>query len=132
MRTNNNAPIRGDEMTTFDHKMFQETPFASQNTVIEDNESDSICDANILCEHCATPIPFCHRDKRFCNNTCINAAWRRRKTLERLGIVESPRCLHGSFQPYATTFRKKIDVIITDPPYGREFLPVYKDLATFA
>jgi site-specific DNA-methyltransferase (adenine-specific) len=46
--------------------------------------------------------------------------------------VESPLCLHGSFQSYQTLFQRKIDVIITDPPYGREYLQLYESLATFA
>jgi len=85
-----------------------------------------------VCEYCESPLESGHVDRQFCNNKCRAAAWRRRKMLERHGIVEHPLCLHGSFQSYAATYRSKIDVIITDPPYGREYLPLYQDLATFA
>ena len=85
-----------------------------------------------VCEYCGSPLEGGHVDRQFCDNKCRAAAWRRRKTLERHGIVEHPLCLHGSFQSYAATYRSKIDVIITDPPYGREYLPLYQDLAIFA
>ena len=48
------------------------------------------------------------------------------------GIPVSPTLHCGAFQDYETAYAGKIDVIITDPPYGREYLPLYRDLAQFA
>ena len=93
---------------------------------------DGILRSNEVCGYCNSPMVSTRSNKEFCSKRCINkAAYRRRKLVE-LGVVEAPLCLHGLFQSYASDYRTKIDVIITDPPYGREYLPLYKDLATFA
>src|SRR4030095_14224978 len=103
---------------------------ASFKESVEKNPSNTqIFEEKYLCEHCGSPLD---KKKRFCEMKCAQAAWYRRKQLEDLGIAENPLCLKGSFDHYAPIYRNKIDVIITDPPYGREFLPLYKDLAAFA
>jgi hypothetical protein len=38
----------------------------------------------------------------------------------------------GRFQDAAWIPNESVDAIITDPPYGREWLPLYEDLADFA
>ena len=40
-------------------------------------------------------------------------------------------CRHGDFRAVLADL-KNIDAIITDPPYGREYLPLMRDLADFA
>src|SRR6516164_3138381 len=99
------------------------------------NENASISgstNANHACEHCGEPLEGGHVDRQFCNNICRAAEWRRRKKLIKLGIIERPLCIQGSFQSYGSPYRNKLDVIITDPPYGREYLSLYVDLAQFA
>lgn len=88
--------------------------------------------ANNMCLHCHGPLEGQRSSKQFCSTRCRMKAAYRRKTLERHGIVEGPLCLQGPFQSYQHTYRGKIDVIMTDPPYGREYLSLYKDLAHFA
>jgi hypothetical protein len=39
---------------------------------------------------------------------------------------------HGRFQDAGWIPDESVDAIITDPPYGREWLPLYEDLADFA
>jgi len=91
-----------------------------------------ICNEKPLCGFCLSIIDGRHKDRQFCTNSCRVAAWRRNKTIERLGIANHPILHHGKFQDYAKRYRRIIDVIITDPPYGRDFLSLYKDLAHFA
>src|SRR6266446_575626 len=72
------------------------------------------------------------RPRLVCNDACWQRAYRRRKALALRGIPESPLCHLGAFQSFRNAYANKIDVIITDPPYSREYLPLYQDLITFA
>ena len=57
---------------------------------------------------------------------------RRRVAPIQPGVPTTPTTHLGLFQSYQAAYTGKIDVIITDPPYGREYLPLYRDLASFA
>jgi 16S rRNA G966 N2-methylase RsmD len=83
------------------------------------------------CEACRKPLIGTVR-KRFCNDTCLHVAYRRRKAGAKPGIPESPQVLYGPFQSYQERYAHAIDVIITDPPYSKKSLPIYADLLTFA
>ena len=55
------------------------------------------------------------------------SGWRRSPTFPAL-----PAWHHGRFEAYAQDYAGLVDVIITDPPYGKDNLPCYEALATFA
>jgi DNA modification methylase len=57
---------------------------------------------------------------------------RSQRDLRSRGLVEMPTCHLGRFQDYQETYAGKIEVILVDPPYAKEYLPLYADLATFA
>ena len=84
------------------------------------------------CEYCAAQFFPSRIDARFCSDKCRSAAHYRRLVLAAKGVPESPVLHCGAFQSYAAGYAGKVDVIITDPPYGREYLPLYADLAQFA
>jgi hypothetical protein len=70
--------------------------------------------------------------KKFCGDACKMAFHRSQRDLRSRGLVDTPTCHLGRFQDYQETYAGKIDVVLTDPPYGRKHLPLYEDLATFA
>ena len=47
-------------------------------------------------------------------------------------VADGPILHHGPFERFAQAYQDRIDVIITDPPYGRDALPIYESLARFA
>jgi hypothetical protein len=77
-------------------------------------------------------MPHVRTSKRFCSAACRQASYRRRQDLQARGLVDTPVCHLGRFQDYQALYAGKIDVLITDPPYGRESLSLYADLAAFA
>ena len=58
--------------------------------------------------------------------------YRQRQSLRSEGLSDTPVCHLGRFQAYQEVYAGKIDVLITDPPYGAESLAVYDALGTLA
>jgi hypothetical protein len=50
----------------------------------------------------------------------------------RSGIPKQPEWHLGRFEDHACDYVGIVDVIITDPPYGKRVLPIYAALASFA
>jgi 16S rRNA G966 N2-methylase RsmD len=72
------------------------------------------------------------RKRKFCTDTCKKAFSRRVNAFKFVGIPLQPQAYCARFEAWQPVLHNKVDVIITDPPYGRDALPLYKDLATFA
>jgi hypothetical protein len=53
-------------------------------------------------------------------------------TGDRPAVPLAPAWHHGRFQDCALAYAGKVDVIVTDPPYGKRYLPIYSALADFA
>lgn len=94
------------------------------------------------CKHCGKELPPNEgrgRTRLFCDAAC-GMAYRREAMSQRVEetflaapyvLPSYPLLHHERFQPYGPVYADSIDVIITDPPYGRDTLDIYQDLATF-
>src|SRR5262245_13666520 len=82
------------------------------------------------CLHCGQGM--LGRRRKYCNRQCVDAAYYRRKTGCRADLPQAPVMHHGRFQAYEERYRGLIDVLVTDPPYSKEYLPLYEDLGYFA
>ena len=86
----------------------------------------------MVCIWCMKPVVALRSSKRFCGDACRQAYWRSRQQLRAWGIPEQPVCHLGRFEDYAHDYAGRLDVIITDPPYSRRYLPLYTALGQFA
>ena len=82
------------------------------------------------------------RPRRWATRAECDKAYRQRQKQQRIlgtpphrptpvvvpGIPTQSTLHCGLFQSYAAAYAGTIDVIITDPPYGREYLPLYTAL----
>src|SRR5262249_43419772 len=87
------------------------------------------------CEACGAVLPVqAGRGRRrvVCSDACWQRVYRRGGRLAAVGVPTQPLLYHGRFQAYQAALAGKIDVILTDLPYPRPFLPLYQDLAQFA
>ena len=72
------------------------------------------------------------RRRQFCNAACKMRHARGQVAPVRPTFPALPAWHHGRFEAYAQDYAGLVDVIITDPPYGKDNLPCYEALATFA
>ena len=72
------------------------------------------------------------RRRRFCNDACKMRLARSGVALPQPTLPPLPAWHQGRFQDYAQEYAGLVDVLITDPPYGKKNLPCYDALATFA
>lgn len=86
----------------------------------------------MICLECLTDVPHVRSSKRFCGDVCKHKYHRRRHRLLARGLAGLPAWHHGRFENYAQAYAGQVQVIITDPPYGRKHLPIYAALARFA
>lgn len=84
------------------------------------------------CVWCLKEGEHVRSSKRYCNDACKQAFHRSQRLLRTQGLTDTPVCHLGAFQDYTEQYAGKIDVIITDPPYARDTLPLYDDLGAFA
>ena len=75
----------------------------------------------LTCLECDAPLVFHRRSKQFCGNTCTQR-YGRRERKRPAGLPALPALHYGRFQDFQERYTDMVDVIITDPPYAREFL----------
>lgn len=91
----------------------------------------------------ADPEKFQHLVERMDRTGKVDAAFKEMKKIRRreahdtssVRIPKSDRCrlIQGDFREVMAKMKaESVDVIVTDPPYGREGLPLYEDLAKMA
>jgi DNA methylase len=72
------------------------------------------------------------RRRRFCSDACKMRFARGTPPPKRPTLPPLPVWHHGRFEDYAPVYAGQVQVIITDPPYGRKHVPIYQALARFA
>lgn len=84
----------------------------------------------LTCLECHIPLEFQRQSKKFCSNACT-LRFRRRELRRPSGAPLTPVLHCGQFEGYAERYAGQIDVVITDPPYGKKYFPIYEALTRF-
>jgi hypothetical protein len=87
------------------------------------------------CAHCGRILvqpPGRGRRRRFCNDACKMRHQRGMARPQPPTLPPLPAWHHGRFEDYADAYAGQVQVILTDPPYGRKHVPIYQALARFA
>lgn len=86
----------------------------------------------MVCVECLTEFQPKRGNRLCCSNACRQARYRAHKALRSRGLAGLPAWHHGGCEDYAQAYAGQVQVIITDPPYGRKHVPIYQALARFA
>ena len=100
------------------------------NEIENNDHPQKRCDC---CHGVVVQAPGRGRKRRFCSDACKNH-WNYKGPMPHASpwpITDEPILHHGPFQQFQSSYQNQFDLIITDPPYDRRSLPIYKDLADF-
>ena len=102
----------------------------SFNEIESSDRPQKRCDC---CHGIVLQTPGRGRKRRFCSDACKNH-WNYKGPMPQASpwpVTDEPILHHGPFQKFQASYQNQFDLIITDPPYDRRSLPIYKDLAHF-